>query len=244
MSFSIPTNALLIVLGFLPSIVWLLIFLTKDPRPEPKYLITKVFFFGIIISVPIVIIQAAISGLVSEISFLPKALIFFSLAAFVEEYMKYWIVRVSVVLKPDFDEPHDSIIYMITAALGFAAMENILIAFKIYPEGFAATFGIIMLRFAGATLLHALASGIVGYFLGLAWFFYHFKKIIVTFGLVIASFLHLVFNYMIFLNPTVALPGNTILLLGMLVSLLILFDRLKDRHQQIIQRVSTKNLLT
>lgn len=240
MSFSISTNALLIILGLLPSFVWLLLFLTKDPRPEPKYLIIKVFLFGIIIAPVVVLFEAIISGVASEISFLPRAVIFFSLAAFIEEYMKYWVVRVSVVLKPDFDEPHDSIIYMITAALGFAAAENILIAFKIYPEGFAATLGVIILRFTGATLLHALASGIVGYFLGLAWFFYHFKKQIIVLGLAIASLLHLVFNYLIFLNPIVALPGNTILLLGMLASLLILFDKLKDRHQQVIQRVSTK----
>ncbi|TSC91289.1 MAG: Protease prsW [Parcubacteria group bacterium Gr01-1014_2] len=240
MSLSISTNVSLVILGFLPSIVWLSLFLTKDPRPEPKYLIIKVFLFGIIIAPVVVLIEAIISGVASEISFLPRAMIFFSLAAFVEEYMKYWVVRNSVVSKPDFDEPHDSIIYMIAAALGFAAMENILIAFKIYPEGFTATLGVIALRFTGATLLHALASGIVGYFLGLAWFFYHFKKQIIVLGLTIASLLHLVFNYLIFLNPAVALPSNTILLLGMLVSLLILFDKLKDRHQQVIQRVSTK----
>ena len=231
---------MLVILGLLPSIVWLSLFLTKDPRPEPKYLITKVFSFGVIIALPVLFIEGAISFIASEITFLPRVLIFFSLAAFVEEYMKYWIVKSSVILKPDFDEPHDSIIYMIAAALGFAAAENLIIALTIYPEGFATTLGVIALRFTGATLLHALASGIVGYFLGLAWFFYHFKKQIVAFGLVIASFLHLVFNYMIFLNPNIALPGNTILLLGMMVSLLILFDKLKERHQQVIQRVSTK----
>ena len=238
MPLSISTNITLIILGFLPSVVWLLLFLTKDPRPEPKYLITKVFLFGIIIAPVVVLIEAAISGAV-DLGFFPKALIFFSLAAFVEEYMKYWVVKNSVLYKPDFDEPHDSIIYMIAAALGFAAMENILIAFKVYPDGFAATLGVISLRFTGATLLHALASGIVGYFLGLAWFFYHFKKQIIIFGLVIASLLHLVFNYLIFLSPAAALPGNTILLVGMLVSLLIFFDRLKERHQQLIHRVST-----
>lgn len=238
MSISISTNITLVILGFLPSVVWLLLFLTKDPRPEPKYLIAKVFLFGIIIAPVVVLLEATISGL-AEFTFLPKAAIFFTLAAFVEEYMKYWVVRTSVVTKPDFDEPHDSIIYMIAAALGFAAMENILIAFKIYPDGFATTLGVISLRFTGATLLHALASGIVGYFLGLAWFFYHFKKQLIVFGLIIASLLHLIFNYLIFLNPAAALPGNTVLLVGMLISLLILFDKLKERHQQLIQRVST-----
>lgn len=228
----------MIILGFLPSIVWLLIFLTKDPRPEPKYLIVKVFLFGIVIAPVVVLLEAAVSGL-SKNYFISSTVAFFTLAAFVEEYMKYWVVKVSVVSKPDFDEPHDSIIYMITAALGFAAMENILIAFKIYPEGFAAALGVIALRFTGATLLHALASGIVGYFLGLAWFFYHFKRQIVGFGLVLASVLHLIFNYLIFINPEAALLSNTLLLLAMMVFLLILFDKLKSRHKQLIQRVST-----
>jgi len=234
-------TAILLVLGFLPSIVWLAVFLTKDPRPEPKYLIVKVFLFGIIIAPVVVLLEAAIKEAADSRlnAFLPEALTFFVLAAFVEEYMKYWVVKSSVLYKPDFDEPHDAIIYMIAAALGFAAMENILTAFKIYPDGFATTFGIISLRFTGATLLHALTSGIVGYFLGLAWFFYHFKRQIVAFGLVLASLLHLTFNYLLFLNPGAALPGNTVLLLGMLVFLLILFDRLKDRHKQLIQSVST-----
>lgn len=239
MELNISSTTVLIFLGFLPSIVWLLLFLTKDPRPEPKYLIIKVFLFGIIIAPVVVLLEAVISGTAEKLGFLPKAAIFFTLAAFIEEYMKYWVVKTSVITKPDFDEPHDSIIYMIAAALGFAAMENILIAFKIYPEGFASTLAVISLRFTGATLLHALASGIVGYFLGLAWFFYHFKKQIVAFGIILASFLHLIFNYLIFLNPAVALPSNMILLLIMLTSLLVLFDRLKTRHQQLIQRVST-----
>ena len=238
MTFSVSINVFLVIIGFLPSLIWLSIFLTKDPRPEPKYLIIKVFLFGVIIAPVVVMLEAIISG-VSRNGFISSAALFFTLAAFIEEYMKYWVVKVSVVSKPDFDEPHDSIIYMITAALGFAAMENILIAFKIYPEGFAATLGIISLRFIGATLLHALSSGIVGYFLGLAWFFYHFKKQIVAFGLVLASLAHLTFNYMIFLNPSAAMPGNTLLLLGMMILLLVLFDRLKERHKQLIHSVST-----
>lgn len=235
---SISTNVFLVIIGFLPSLIWLSIFLTKDPRPEPKYLIIKVFLFGIVIAPLVVLLEAGVSEFFRN-RLISSAVIFFFLAAFIEEYMKYWVVKNSVLTKPDFDEPHDSIIYMITAALGFAAMENILIAFKVYPEGFGATLGIISLRFTGATLLHALASGIVGYFLGLAWFFYHFKKQIVAFGLVLASFLHLIFNYLIFLNPSAALAGNTLLLLGMMVFLLILFDKLKERRKQFIQSVST-----
>lgn len=235
---SIPMNLVLIVLGLLPSLVWLSLFLTKDTEPEPKYLIIKVFFLGIIIAPIVVLMESGIS-IISNLNFLPKAVTFFLLAAFVEEYMKYWVVRHSVLTKPDFDQPQDAIIYMIAAALGFAAMENMLVIKGIYPDGLASTLGVISLRFTGATLLHALASGIVGYFLGLAWFFYHFKRYIIVFGLILATGLHFTFNSLIFTDPGPALPINTILLLGMLVSVLVLFDRLKTRHKQLIQRLST-----
>ncbi len=237
-TFSIPINLVLVLLGFLPSLIWLSLFLTKDTEPEPKYLIIKVFFLGMIIAPIVVLMEAGIS-LISSFDLLPKAITFFLLAAFVEEYMKYWVVKNSVLTKPDFDQPQDAIIYMIAAALGFAAMENMLVIKGVYPDGLASTLGVISLRFTGATLLHALASGIVGYFLGLAWFFYHFKKQIVAFGLVLASLLHFVFNSLIFSNPGPSLALNTLLLLGMLVSVLILFDKLRTRHKQLIQRLST-----
>mgnify|MGYP001604518660 CR=1 FL=1 len=237
---NIPMNLVLIALGLLPSLVWLSLFLTKDTEPEPKYMIIKVFFLGIIIAPVVVLMESGIS-VISGLDFLPKAVTFFLLAAFVEEYMKYWVVRHSVLTKPDFDQPQDAIIYMIAAALGFAAMENMLVIKGIYSEGvgLASTLGVISLRFTGATLLHALASGLIGYFLGLAWFFYHFKRYIVVFGLVLASVLHFTFNSLIFTDPGPALAFNTLLLLGMLVSVLVLFDRLKTRHKQLIQRLST-----
>lgn len=235
---SIPMNLVLIFLGLLPSVIWLSLFLTKDTEPEPKYLIIKVFFLGVIIA-PIVVLMEGGINMISSLNFLPKAVTFFLLAAFVEEYMKYWVVKNSVLTKPDFDQPQDAIIYMIAAALGFAAMENMLVIKGVYPDGLTSTLGVISLRFTGATLLHALASGIIGYFLGLAWFFYHFKKYIIAFGLILASMLHFTFNSLIFTNPGPALALNTVLLLAMLVSVLILFDRLKTRHKQLIQRLST-----
>lgn len=238
MSITIPTTLFLIVLGFIPSIIWLIIFLTKDPRPEPKYLIVKVFSFGIIIA-PLVVLFEAIVNNITNSNFIYQTAIIFIWVAFIEEYMKYWVVKTTVVLEPDFDEPHDAIIYMISAALGFAAMENTLIVFKVFPEGLGATLGVISLRFTGATLLHALSSGIVGYFLGLAWFFYHFKKQLVAFGVILASFFHLTFNSLLYLSPQTGLTNTALLLLGMLILLLLLFDRLKQRHQQVIKSLST-----
>src|SRR3989344_4640796 len=41
------------------------------------------------------------------------------------------------------------------------------------------------LRFTGATLLHALSSGLLGYFLAMSWFFQNHKKKLVVIGLII-----------------------------------------------------------
>lgn len=243
---STVNTIILITFGLIPSIVWLILFYQRDPRPEPKYLVTKTFLFGIIIAPLVLLLEILIQKFlditkVSEL--LSKTVIFLNWGAFVEEYMKYWVVKNTVVKKPDFDEPHDAIIYMICSALGFAAIENILVLFQIVPDGLKTTFGIWILRFTGATLLHALSSGIVGYFLGLAWFFHHFHKHLVAFGIIIASFLHFTFNIIIFLGAEGKLPGalsnSAILLFGMLILLLILFDRLQTKYKQSLQNLST-----
>ena len=51
---------------------------------------------------------------------------FFLWAALVEEVVKFMAIRFMILNDPEFDEPVDAMIYMITASLGFAAIENIL----------------------------------------------------------------------------------------------------------------------
>jgi len=236
---STSNTLLLIAIGFAPSIIWLVLFLKKDPKPEPKYLIIRVFLFGIIIAPLLVLLEGVISEfsfLHPSLNFLSSTLVFFIWGAFIEEYMKYWIVKTTVIYNPNFDEPHDAIIYMITAALGFAAMENILILFENIHQGYAIALSTLAFRFTGATLLHALASGIVGYFLGLAWFFHHFKRQLIVLGITIASLLHLTFNSLVYLNPKDMLPNTSLLLIGMLILVLFLFDKLKGRYYKIISR--------
>ncbi|PIU98790.1 hypothetical protein COS60_01185, partial [Candidatus Wolfebacteria bacterium CG03_land_8_20_14_0_80_39_317] len=119
---------------------------------------------------------------------------------------------------PFFDEPIDAMIYMITAALGFAMVENIAIMFniKILSEAFS----IITLRFVGATLLHALSSGLVGYYWAKG-IISNRTKLLVFKGIVFATLLHMVFNYLILsFKETLIYP--TIFLI--IVALLIFWD--------------------
>ncbi len=123
---------------------------------------------------------------------------FFLWAAAIEEIVKFLVIKFVVLHDSEFDEPTDAMIYMISAALGFAAIENILVLFQAIPNGTNAALQIWLLRFAGATLLHAVASAIVGYFLALAWFYSHHCQKLIALGITIATIIHLIFNLIIF----------------------------------------------
>lgn len=239
---SLPYGILLAMLGFLPSLIWLNFYFREDCHPEPKTLLTKVFLMGIIISPLAILLQLALvkCGEVSSLKnyclpigfLMPNSPEFFIWSAFVEEMIKFYAIRIMIIGNPKFDEPIDAMIYMMAASLGFAAIENILIVFQTTPDGLATTINTLILRFIGATLLHALSSGLLGYFLAMSWFFQHHKKKLLITGMIIATLFHFTFNIIIFTfeGQITALLYTTSLLLGMAFLISILFDRLKDRH--------------
>ena len=111
--------------------------------------------------------------------------------------MKYLVVKYKVLSHSEFDEPVDVMVYMITAGLGFAALENILILFGHpflpLPEILWLTF----FRFIGATILHALCSGLLGYFLALSFFHFKKRKRFLFYGIFFSSLLHGLYNFFI-----------------------------------------------
>ena len=226
----------LILMGLLPSLAWLTFYFREDCHPEPKALLARAFLVGVIISPVAILLQllflkGATVFIGSPESSLSTGPVFYFWAALVEEVIKFLAVYIAILRRPEFDEPIDAMIYMISAALGFAAIENILITFQVIPNGAATAITTLVLRFIGATLLHALASGILGYFLAVSWFFqHHLKKIIVS-GIGVATVLHFIFNIIIASadSQTGALLFTTLLLMCLALFVSVLFDRLKDR---------------
>ncbi len=51
---------LYIFLGILPSIIWLLYYLKKDTHPEPRLMILKIFFWGMLSALPAIFIEKGI----------------------------------------------------------------------------------------------------------------------------------------------------------------------------------------
>ncbi len=207
-----------ILLALLPTLVWLIIYYRKDLHPEPKRQVTRAFFLGMIVSIPVLAAQIMVgcalgdkcvfneSGKELWTNVYLDTFIFLALTvfvyAFVEEYFKYLAVKEFVIAKQYFDEPIDAIMYMVFTALGFATIENILIGLS-YDNVSSDLVLVLLGRFIGANLIHVVSSGIVGYFLArtllengkLYHVFTHHSYI--TTGLLMATLLHFLYNFFI-----------------------------------------------
>ncbi|MBI5078235.1 MAG: PrsW family intramembrane metalloprotease [Candidatus Yonathbacteria bacterium] len=199
-----------IVGGILPSLVWLWFWLKEDRKsPEPTGLIALSFFAGMAIVYFVLPVQKFVVASISPIMDMADALalkfsllppdeqtVRITLWAFIEEFAKYATVFLIAFKSKFFDEPMDAVIYLITAALGFAAMENTLYIFKDLAHGGALeVLGNGNMRFIGATIVHIVSSSFVG--IAIAFSFYarrYIKFIAATMGIFIASLLHAYFN--------------------------------------------------
>ena len=230
---SFTTGALLIGAGFIPSFLWLNFYLRKDCHPEPKRLIILTFALGMLVAPLAVAAQWLFSyaaGLFAPTMNIADSSVFFLWAAFTEEAVKFLAVFYLVMHVPDFDEPVDGMIYLITAALGFAAIENMLVLYKNFPDGISVTLQILALRTVGATLLHALSSALVGYFVALAWFHHHHSRKFLWFGIACATVFHFSFNVLLLhLSAFEGVLSSSVILLLMMALISILFSKIRDR---------------
>jgi len=187
-----------ILLAILPGLIWLLYFLRKDVLPEPKKQIIKVFAMGMIASFVAVGLEVALLDELATIGLKGKTfhlIKYIFIIGLIEEFVKYLAVRHSIIKTSHVDEPIDLPIYMIIGALGFATAENILVfctqTFLVIKDPVLLSFS----RFIGANLLHALCSGIIGYFLALSFYYLKKRHFILFFGFSLSILLHAFFDF-------------------------------------------------
>lgn len=230
-----------LIFSFLPPLIWLLFYLREDQHPEPKRLILLTFVAGMYTAVIAVVIEflflgeePMFKGVISRLrpELLGVPILIFGVVALIEEYLKYFAVKLAVLDRPEFDEPIDAMIYMMTAALGFAALENILFLLPVFREDLLAGVSLTANRFLGANLLHALSSGIVGYALA-RHIFSPYRRHAVAVGVLAAAGLHTFFNYLIISQE--AIPQSFTMLIWLLATMTMVvfveFERLKKRAQ-------------
>ena len=222
-------NPINFIFGFLPSILWLSFYLREDVKPEPKKLILIVFTLGFISTLPALFFEYLALHFISIFNLSENIfnfLKFFFAVALIEEFFKFFVVAIFIFDNPEFEETVDGMIYMITSGLGFAAAENLLISLKIVslPE----VLEVSILRFLGATFVHALSCGIFGYFLA-RYYFKTKRKIQLLFGLISATILHGIYNFSIIsIKMTWQIIFPVFILLFSFVLVSFLFKRLRE----------------
>ena len=196
------TYFLLLPFALAPSLIWLAFFLRKDSHPEPNRMILKMFFLGMLVTLPAIFIETFLEGFLLSFSLSKIAhlfLYFFFGVALIEELLKYLVVRFGVFSNPALEEPVDIVLYMIIVGLGFAALENIFLLFRliqIYPA--TDIFLVNIVRFVQAIFLHALVSGLFGYFIAFSFLKRKHSGLLLFFGFLSATILHGLFNFYIF----------------------------------------------
>ncbi len=220
---------IVVILAALPAIIWLIFFLKEDANKEPKKMLVFTFLSGMLVSVPVLLLELLFQKI--AVSPLHSMILFVFGVALIEEVFKFAAAYLPNEKSKYFDEPVDAMIYMIVASLGFATVEN----FFVVRGGLDVmnltsvidTLNAVALRFIGATLLHALASGVVGYYWALDRFKKQKGKVFV--GLLLAIAIHSIFNFTVikFQASDIFYPTFFLVVIAFLV--LADFEKIKRR---------------
>lgn len=179
--------------GFWPPILWLAFWLREDKvDPEPARIIIGSFIFGCLAALFAIPFQGLFAAIFPTASLVISIIVFSS----IEELTKFFSVYITALKDSANNEPFDPVIYMITAALGFSALENTL-----YLIDYMNNFDLVTTyiergkRFIGATLLHTVSSAFIGIALALSfgerkWL----QKYLLPIGILGAITLHSYFN--------------------------------------------------
>lgn len=210
--------------GVLPACIWLFFWLLEDRcEPEPKRYIFLCFLAGMLgVAVVLPLEQLADNYLTGT------ALLFVWGA--LEELVKFGAAYMVALRTAFFDEPLDAVIYLVTAALGFSALENALFILGPLHDGdVLRSILTTNLRFMGATLLHSLASATIGIALALSFYKPGFVRRMVTLaGVVLAIVLHTLFNFFILEGGSDATFWIFLCIWVGIVALLLLVERVKQ----------------
>ena len=209
--------------GIVPAVIWVWFWNREDRKhPEPTQLIVAAFLIGMVAVAVVIPLQKLAS------SFFAGTIMVVAWAA-IEEAVKFALAAFTVLAHRANNEPIDAMIYMITVALGFAAAENAL--FLVDPltnSGFIESILTGNFRFLGATLLHVLASSLIGLALGLAFYKRRFTKFVYgSIGLILAIVLHGLFNFLILKSTSSSLIQIFAFVWIGLILLLIAFEKVK-----------------
>jgi RsiW-degrading membrane proteinase PrsW (M82 family) len=159
----------------IPAVLWLGFFYLMDRHePEPKQLVAGVCVLGALVAAPLADflqyqavppVALAVHGL-SAFS-LDRVLYAVLITGLCQEVCKYAVVRYTIYLSREFDEPMDGIVYMMACGTGFAVWANY---HRMTGEAHGVYLSIGAAQAVVTTLAHASFAGFLGYVMGRAKF--------------------------------------------------------------------------
>lgn len=216
--------------GLLPAVVWLWFWLKEDrAHPEPSALITIVFIVGGLAIIPAYFLEKGVLAILPA-SLSQRLWLVVALWALIEEVLKFIAVYLAAFRRRWFDEPVDAMVYMITGALGFAAAENFLFLLSTFTTGNQPIIFLLTgnLRFIGATVVHLVASSLIGGFVGLAFYGGRWRRAsYLAVGIITATFLHAMFNYFIITSESQGVLKIFVLLWATAIVVIFFFEKVK-----------------
>jgi RsiW-degrading membrane proteinase PrsW (M82 family) len=173
---------LAILISILPALFWLIIYYKKDKLdPEPKTIILKTFIVGALSAAPFLALHFGILYVAKVIPAWIQGALGIIVFAGCEEMAKL-AASVTVVLRhrKAFNQVIDGVVYGVTAALGFAFIENIFYFITLLGNNLNTNslYYPIIFRSFGSMLAHTLFSAITG----LIWAYAYFSKEITPFS--------------------------------------------------------------
>lgn len=122
---------MLFLIAIIPSIIiFIMVYRMDKIEREPKRLLLRIFLRGVLSTFVAMLVELALSAILG-VFFDEKSLVYmivdnFLITAFVEEQCKYRAMKRPTWNHEAFNYTFDGIVYAVTAALGFATLENIL----------------------------------------------------------------------------------------------------------------------
>jgi RsiW-degrading membrane proteinase PrsW (M82 family) len=193
------------IMAGIPALLWLGFFYLMDRHePEPKQLVAGVCVLGALIAAPLAdfVQYGIVSPQALELRSLPsphlwsaftqpdRLLYAVVVAGLAQEMCKYAVVRYTIYLSREFDEPMDGIVYMMACGTGFAVWVNF---HRMSAQGHSVDLSTAAAQAVVTTLAHASFAGALGYVMGRAKFSQRnapLRGLLLMLGLLGAAFLN------------------------------------------------------
>lgn len=205
----------LILVAVLPAIFLIsMVYRTDRLDKEPKGLLLKLVFFGILSVIPALIMELIGEGILSI--FVPEdTLIFnfikcFFIIGLAEESSKFLMTKIGSYEHPAYNCMFDGIVYAVTVALGFALIENI---FYVLDGGLSTA----LVRAITAIPGHAADGVFMGIWYGRAKHMqsigqHDAEKKNLFLAILIPAIIHGAYDFILFINPDSIIASLAVIL--------------------------------